>query len=195
MIENFNTTWLVFFNNFAQGENGIKIFGYIADLPIFFLPIFLVVMWIYYVIKNKNEQKIALLFLLYSTFVALFINIIIQKLVHFDRPETALENSGNLILEHIPDASFPSDHTAVSIAFVTALYLFGFRKIALVFLPFAFAMNISRIVVGVHWPLDVIVGTIIGFLSAIFVYKVVQHFEIIKKLNIQILKIAAFFRL
>ncbi len=195
MIENFNTTWLVFFNNFAQWDFWIEFFAYIADLPIFFLPIFLVFTWLYYVIKNKNEQKIALLFLLYSTFVALFINIIIQKLVHFDRPETALENSGNLILEHIPDASFPSDHTAVSIAFVTALYLFGFRKIALVFLPFAFAMNISRIVVGVHWPLDVIVGTIIGFLSAIFVYKVVQHFEIIKKLNIQILKIAAFFRL
>lgn len=195
MIENFNTTWLVFFNNFAQWDFWIEFFAYIADLPIFFLPIFLVFTWLYYVIKNKNEQKIALLFLLYSTFVALFINIIIQKLVHFDRPETALENSGNLILEHIPDASFPSDHTAVSIAFVTALYLFGFRKIALVFLPFAFAMNISRIVVGVHWPLDVIVGTIIGFLSAIFVYKVVQHFELIKKLNIQILKIAAFFRL
>lgn len=195
MIENFNTTWLIFFNNLAQWENWLKTFAYIADLPIFFLPIFLVFMWLYYVIKNKNEQKISLLFLLYSTFVALFINIIIQKLVHFDRPETALENSENLILEHIPDASFPSDHTAVSIAFVTALYLFGYKKVALIFLPFAFAMNISRIVVGVHWPLDVIVGTIIGFLSAIFVYKVVQHFEIIKKLNIQILKLSAFFRL
>ncbi len=188
MIENFNTTWLIFFNNFAQGENGLKIFAYIADFPIFFLPIFLIFTWIYYVIKNKNEQKKSLLFLVYSTFVALFINIVIQKLVHFDRPESALQNSGNLILDHIPDASFPSDHTAVSIAFVTALYLFGFRKIALVFLPFAFAMNISRIVVGVHWPLDVIVGTIIGFLSAIFVYKVVQHYKIIQNLNIQILK-------
>lgn len=195
MIENFNTTWLIFFNNFAQGENGLKIFAYIADFPIFFLPIFLIFTWIYYVIKNKNEQKKSLLFLVYSTFVALFINIVIQKLVHFDRPESALQNSGNLILDHIPDASFPSDHTAVSIAFVTALYLFGFRKIALVFLPFAFAMNISRIVVGVHWPLDVIVGTIIGFLSAIFVYKVVQHYKIIQNLNIQILKIAAIFRL
>lgn len=195
MIENFNTTWLIFFNNFAQGENGLKIFAYIADLPIFFLPIFLIFTWIYYVIKNKNEQKKSLLFLVYSTFVALFINIVIQKLVHFDRPESALQNSGNLILDHIPDASFPSDHTAVSIAFVTALYLFGFRKIALVFLPFAFAMNISRIVVGVHWPLDVIVGTVIGFLSAIFVYKVVQHYKIIQNLNIQILKIAAIFRL
>lgn len=195
MIENFNTTWLIFFNNFAQGENGLKVFAYIADLPIFFLPIFLIFTWIYYVIKNKNEQKKSLLFLVYSTFVALFINIVIQKLVHFDRPESALQNSGNLILEHIPDASFPSDHTAVSIAFVTALYLFGFRKIALVFLPFAFAMNISRIIVGVHWPLDVIVGTIIGFLSAIFVYKVVQHYKIIQNLNIQILKIAAIFRL
>ncbi len=195
MIENFNTTWLIFFNNFAQWDLWIKIFAYIADLPIFFLPLFLVFMWLYYVIKNKNEQKISLLFLVYSTFVALFINILVQKIVHFERPETALQNSGNLILDHIPDASFPSDHTAVSIAFVTALYLFGYKKVALIFLPFALAMNISRIVVWVHWPLDVIVGTVIWFLSAIFVYKIVQHFEIIKKLNIQILKLSAFFRL
>lgn len=195
MIENFNTYWLLFFNNFADNDTSATIFWYIADLPIFFLPLFLVFTWLYYVIKKENEQKKSLLFLVYSTLVALFINIIIQKLVHFERPESALENSGRLILEHIPDASFPSDHTAVSIAFVTALYLFGFRKVALIFLPFALMMNTSRIIVWVHWPLDVIVGTIIWFLSAIFVYKVVQHNSWIEKLNIQIIKIANFFRL
>lgn len=147
MIENFNTYWLLFFNNFADSDTSATIFGYIADLPIFFLPLFLVFTWLYYVIKKENEQKKSLLFLVYSTLVALFINIIIQKLVHFERPESALENSGRLILEHIPDASFPSDHTAVSIAFVTALYLFGFRKVALTFLPFALMMNTSRIIV------------------------------------------------
>jgi membrane-associated phospholipid phosphatase len=29
-----------------------------------------------------------------------------------------------MILKHIPDASFPSDHAAVSIAFLTSLALF-----------------------------------------------------------------------
>jgi len=195
MIENFNTTWLLFFNNFAGSEFLATVFWYIADLPIFFLPLFLIFTWLYYVIKNKNEQKKSLLFIVYSTIVALIINIVIQKLVHFDRPESALQNSWRLILEHIPDASFPSDHTAVSIAFVTAMYLFGFRKIALIFLPFALLMNTSRIIVWVHWPLDVIVGTIIWFLSAIFVYKFLQDISIIKKLNLQIIKIASFFRL
>jgi len=195
MIENFNTHWLLVLNSFASSDTSATLFWYIADLPIFFLPLFLIFTWLYYVTKNQNEQKKSLLFLVYSTLVALCINIVIQKLVHFDRPESALENSGRLILEHIPDASFPSDHTAVSIAFVTALYLFGFRKVALIFLPFALMMNISRVVVGVHWPLDVIVGTIIWCISAIFVYKVVQHNKYIEKLNTQIIKLANFFRL
>lgn len=195
MIENFNTYWLLFLNDFASWETSATIFWYIADLPIFFLPIFLVVMWIYYAKNGKDEQKKSLLFLFHSTLVALVINIIIQKFIHFDRPESALQNSGRLILEHIPDASFPSDHTAVSIAFVTALYLFGFRKVALIFLPFALMMNTSRVIVGVHWPLDVIAGTIIGCLSAIFVYKVLQNKEIVKKLNLLIIKLASFFRL
>jgi undecaprenyl-diphosphatase len=195
MIENFNTAGLLFFNNFASSDTLATLFWYIADLPIFFLPLFLIFTWLYYVIKNKNEQKKSLLFIVYSTIVALIINIIIQKLVHFDRPESALQNSWRLILEHIPDASFPSDHTAVSIAFVTAIYLFGFRKIALIFLPFALLMNTSRIIVWVHWPLDVIVGTIIWFFSALFVYKFLQDVSVIKKLNLQIIKIASFFRL
>jgi membrane-associated phospholipid phosphatase len=49
-------------------------------------------------------------------------------------------------MSHIPDASFPSDHTAVSIAFVTALFLSGYKKIAIIFLPFALIMNVSRII-------------------------------------------------
>lgn len=178
-----------------DSELRFTIFSHIADLPIFFLPIFLITLWLYYVIKKQNEQKKWLLYVFYSTCVALFINIVIQRIVHFERPETAFENSQRLILEHIPDASFPSDHTAISIAFVTAIYFAGFRKTALIFLPFALAMNTSRIIVWVHWPLDVIVGTIIGFISAVFIFKYAKNWSITEKLNTQILKIAAFFRL
>jgi membrane-associated phospholipid phosphatase len=56
-------------------------------------------------------------------------------------------------------------------------------------------MNTSRIIVWVHWPLDVIVGTIIGFISAVFIFKYAKNWSITEKLNTQILKIAAFFRL
>jgi hypothetical protein len=91
MIQQWNEQGLIFLNNLAGTKDLQMIFGIIADVPIFFLPIFLISMWLYYVIKNNIEQKKALLLLFYSTVLALFINIIIQNIVHFDRPESVLE--------------------------------------------------------------------------------------------------------
>jgi hypothetical protein len=93
MIQQWNEQGLIFLNNLASTEKLQMIFGIIADAPIFFLPIFLISMWMYYVIKNNIEQKKALLLLFYSTVLALCINIIIQNLVHFDRPESVLQGT------------------------------------------------------------------------------------------------------
>jgi len=38
--------------------------------------------------------------------------------VNVDRPEEHLKAGGKLLLDHLPDASFPSDHATVSIAFL-----------------------------------------------------------------------------
>lgn len=171
------------------------IFGIIADAPIFFLPIFLIWMWLYYVIKNNIEQKKSLLLLFYSTVLALFINIVIQNLVHFDRPESVLQGTWNLILNHIPDASFPSDHTAVSMAFAIALYFIGFRKTAYIFFPIAVLMNVSRVISWVHWPFDIIVWTIVGLLSGYIVCKILIKNKYLNVLSDNLIKISKFFKL
>lgn len=182
-------------NNIADTQQLQTIFWIIADGPIFFLPIFLIVMWLYYVIKNNNEQKKELLLLFYSTLLALLINIIIQNLVHFDRPESVLQGVWNLIMNHIPDASFPSDHTAVSIAFATALLFTGYRKIAYIFFPIAMLMNFSRVISWVHWPLDIIVWTIVWLISGYIICKKLYNNKYLNNLNDIILKISKFFRL
>ena len=129
MLLELNEKWLIALNSLSSTPELGKMFWFFADAPILFLPIFLIGMWLYYVIKNNHTQKKQLLNLFFATVLALLINIIIQQLVHFDRPETVLEWVWNLLMSHIPDASFPSDHTAVSIAFVTALFLSGYKKV------------------------------------------------------------------
>jgi undecaprenyl-diphosphatase len=195
MIQQWNEQWLIFLNSLTDTQQLQTIFWIIADLPIFFLPIFLISMWVYYVIKNNNEQKKWLLLLFYSTILALTINLIIQNLVHFDRPESVLQWVWNLILDHIPDASFPSDHTAVSIAFATALFFTGYRKIAYIFFPIACLMNISRIISWVHWPFDVIVGTFIGILSGYIICVVLKENKYITLLSDNLLKLSKIFKL
>jgi undecaprenyl-diphosphatase len=61
------------------------------------------------------------------------------------------------------DRSFPSGHTQT--AFATAVYLcFLFPRLAPVFLALAALVGLSRIAIGVHFPLDVLVGGATGSL-------------------------------
>ena len=64
--------------------------------------------------------------------------------------------------------SFPSGHTATIVCALTLIMLqFRKRKWAWGLALVALAVGTSRIVVGVHWPLDIAVGGLIGCATAI----------------------------
>ncbi|MDD5769732.1 MAG: phosphatase PAP2 family protein [Candidatus Gracilibacteria bacterium] len=192
--QNFNKPLSLYLNSFTDNKLIGDIVYCFADVPIFILPIFLIGAWLYFNYKKNINGKNKLLFIFYSIFIAVIINIIIQHFIHIDRPEESLKNAGKLILNHIPDNSFPSDHASVGSAFLVSLFLFGFVRIGLIILPFIIVMLLSRIAGGIHWPFDIIVGIIIGSLSSFIIYKI--HFlNIFKKVNILILKFSSFFKL
>jgi len=73
-------------------------------------------MWLKYTfIDKENTKKSNLLNIFYITSLAVTINIIVQHFFDIQRPDSLITP----ILHHIPDASFPSDHAAVSFAFLT----------------------------------------------------------------------------
>ncbi|MDD3145408.1 MAG: phosphatase PAP2 family protein [Candidatus Gracilibacteria bacterium] len=195
-MQEINEQILIYLNGLIDNKIVENIALFFADSPIFILPLFLFIGWLYYTYKIKDdEKKKELLFIFYSSIVALIINLIIQKMFHFDRPETVLKGVGKLLLNHIPDASFPSDHAAVSISFLTALFLANYKKIAyILIIPFAL-MNISRVILGVHWPFDIVVGAIIGVIGAFISFKGLKKCDLILKLNNLILKIMNYIKM
>lgn len=96
----------------------------------------------------------------------------IKHIYPYPRPFIALENITKLI-DHGGIDSFPSGHTTFFSAIATALYFYH-KKIALFYALGALLIGLSRIVAGVHWPLDVVVGYALGGTAAAFVYYTYQ---------------------
>ena len=63
--------------------------------------------------------------------------------------------------------SFPSGHTLHAVAF-SAIAIFYYPSLFMLVVPFAVMVALSRVVLGLHYPSDVLMGALIGFsLSAL----------------------------
>jgi undecaprenyl-diphosphatase len=71
-------------------------------------------------------------------------------------------------------ASFPSGHAATSFACATVLSVLAPRA-APAFLLLAAAIAYSRLYVGVHWPLDVVGGAVLGCVTALLLLSEVRR--------------------
>ncbi len=96
--------------------------------------------------------------------LALGLAFIGSHLVGEQRPFVADQDTVRLIA-HAADNAFPSDHATVAAA-AAGVAALAWRRSAAVALGLAFAIGVSRIFVGVHYPGDVLAGWAAGMAAA-----------------------------
>lgn len=66
--------------------------------------------------------------------------------------------------------SFPSGHATLFAGLATAITLIH-RNIGIFFIVAALSISITRVIAGIHFPIDILVGWILGASVSIIVYK------------------------
>lgn len=149
-------------------------------LPILFALVFL---WFFVVIPRKQKtipDKILAYRNAFNLLVSvLFTWVLVEALkgfVSFPRPFQILEGV-RLISPYGSFDSFPSAHSAFSFALASFVFLES-KIVGVTLFVFAVLIGISRIFVGVHFPLDVVVGALLGIVITISTTKFLKHYNI-----------------
>lgn len=78
----------------------------------------------------------------------------------------ACSNNINLVSMPLDTYSFPSGHTLHAVNF-TIIASYYFPDLAIILLPFTVLTGLARVVLGLHYPTDVVIGGLIGFLISL----------------------------
>jgi undecaprenyl-diphosphatase len=134
----------------------------------YFGYIFIFILFILLFLKYKKEILI---------FWRVVLSAIISRLVFteiiryfFYRPRPFVDLPINLLISGPNSASFPSGHAAFYSA-IAFYILLKDKKLGIFALICAFLISVSRVFVGVHWPIDIVAGFIVGLISALIVDK------------------------
>jgi len=167
-LHQLNLAWFAAINADA-GLNGWQLAGalFAAERLILLAPLALVVLWL----TGRRGARQAAVEAALAVLCGLAVSGAIGALWFHDRPFAV--GIGESFLAHAPTSSFPSNHGTIML--VTALMLATSaaplaRRWGLVLLPLAVLVAWSRVVVGVHWPLDML-GALVLAVALVAVFR------------------------
>jgi hypothetical protein len=105
--------------------------------------------------------------------VGLLINQVISHIWHRPRPYEAHPQGILPLISGSHDPSFPSDHATAAFAIAFGILFVAFRA-GLVLLLWATLIALSRVLVGVHYPTDVLASVVVGLVAGFFCARVLM---------------------
>ena len=124
-------------------------------------------------IMLPKERRLSYLVAAIITGIFALIFTKIAGTLYFDpRPFT---HGVHALIPHEADNGFPSDHTVLSIS-AAVISLTANRKYGIGLFALALIVGLCRVLSGIHSPLDILTGILIGLIAAFLGYKISSGF-------------------
>jgi len=155
-----------YFNHLA-GQNHFldKILLILALYLIYLVPLILIILWFW----SGEAKKIALKATAAGLLAWLGFSNLIGSFYYRARPFVSQTEIKELLF-HRPDRSFPSDHAAFLFALAFTFWFLKYRKLSILIFFLAVLISVTRIIVGVHYPADIVAGFLLGLVSAVLIW-------------------------
>ena len=129
----------------------------------------------FYIFFKRNTRGLAELFVIGSSgAVSYVVAFIVKHVTASPRPIEVLKNP--LVLLHdVASSAFPSGHSAFVFGIAVALLLYDWL-LGVVALVLALLVGVARVAAGVHWPIDILGGILVGAIIAIIIHAVASIF-------------------
>jgi undecaprenyl-diphosphatase len=120
----------------------------------------------------ERKWKLASAAALASAGLALLVNQLVARFWHRPRPYEA-HPAVHTWVARSHDPSFPSDHASAAFGIAFAVLMFD-RLAGAMFVGAAALIGLGRVLVGVHYPGDVLAGMLVGLGSAVLVARLAR---------------------
>ena len=149
-------------DNSFSGKNEFldSIFLFITKDLIYILIFLFLLYFAKQIWRDKKIELIEFWIFFSSSIFAWILTKLIKISFPTERPFLALSGVVKLTNESVM-SSFPSGHSTLAFALAVSVWIYN-KKIGSCFLILAFMIAISRVLAGVHYPLDIFVGAILG---------------------------------
>lgn len=157
-----------FFYNLGQSYSWIATLSLFISYQLIYIVLACLLFWAIFFAKKK--MYFFSIFVL-TSFSAWLLARSIKFIFQIERPFLSL-NINPLYAE--TGYSFPSEHMTVFSSLAIVVFFLN-QKLGILLIFFAIIVGLTRLIIGVHYPSDILVGFILGYLIAQFYIKIFKN--------------------